>query len=84
MKYYTLYRENNNFDDIIKDKSLKNKLHFKIRFYQHLIVGFENEEDDKILGYIVLKYGDDIKNLFEKDFTPIPYKDYIPKRTSNR
>lgn len=78
MKYYTIYRENNNFKDLLSDSNIKSKLKVKIKWYQHLLIGFDDYIDDRILGYIVLKYGEDIKNVFEKDYTPIPNIDYIP------
>lgn len=83
MKYYTFYRENNNFNDILKDKNVKSKIRFKIQWSQHLLIGFEYEKpDEKILGYLVLKYGDDIKNIFEYDYSPIPNIDYIPVKNN--
>lgn len=81
MKHYTFYRERNDFDDILCDANLKNKINFKIQWVQHLLIGFDEYDlDEKLLGYIILKYGDDMKNVFIVDRTPIPHKDYIPKR----
>ena len=34
MKYYTFYRENNNFDDIEKDNIVKKFADTKIKWYQ--------------------------------------------------
>ena len=82
MKYYNFYRESNNFDDILNDTNLKIK--FKIQYLQNLILGFGYNPDEKLMAYIVLKYGDDIKNLTDFDYTPIPYKDYTPIRKSRQ
>ena len=80
MKYYTFYRESNDFKDILSDPVIKTEVDNKIKWNNHLLLGFKHNVDDKVLGYIVLKYGDDIVNLVNKDYTPIPYKDYIPQR----
>ncbi len=79
MKYYTLYREDNDFSEILKDAAIKKHIFFKVSFHQHLIIGL-NREKEKVIGYIVLKYGEYITNLIEKDYTPIPGVDYIPQR----
>jgi hypothetical protein len=84
MKYYNFYRESNNFDDILNDTNLKKKIKFKIQYLQNLILGFGYSPDEKLMAYIVLKYGDDIKNLTDFDYTPIPYKDYTPIRKSRQ
>jgi hypothetical protein len=84
MKYYNFYRESNNFDDILSDTNLKKNIKFKIQYLQNLIIGFGNSPDEKLMAYIVLKYGDDIKNLTDFDYTPIPYKDYTPIRKSRQ
>lgn len=80
MKHYTFYRENNDFRDILEDSNLKRKIKFKIRWDQHLLIAFEHKPSDKLLGYIVLKYGDDMKKMFDFDYSPVPNVDYIPKR----
>ena len=80
MKYYTFHRESNNFIDILTDNNIKQNVCLKITFRNRLIIGFKNKVEDSILGYIVLKYGDDIVNLTDKDYTPKPDIDYTPKR----
>jgi len=56
MKYYTFYRESNNFDDILKDPILKKSIDEVIRWYQHLIIGFhETEKNNQNSSYIKLK-----------------------------
>lgn len=87
MKYYTFFRENNNFDDILSDNNIKKKLRFKIKWYCHLVIAFEKESDEQFLGYLILKFGDSIKDLTNFDYTPKPYIDYTPigdKRKSQK
>ncbi len=83
MKYYTFYRENNNFDDILNDAILKKIIDEKIRWFQHLVIGM-NDKHDKTFSYITLKYGDEMVQEIVKDFSPIPGVDYIPKRDANK
>jgi len=81
MKYYIFYREDNNFDDVLSDKSIKKLFNFKIKYNQYLILGGEDIPED-LQSYIMLKYGDDIKensNVFV-DRKPVPFVDYIPDR----
>lgn len=78
MKYYTFYREDNKFDDILNDINLKKVIDEKISWFQHLIIGMQ--DNDKIASYITLKYGDELKTEVVKDFSPIPGVDYIPKK----
>lgn len=83
MKYYTFYRESNSFDDILFDSSVKPLIKTKIRWSNYLMLGFSDViKHQNIFGYIVLKYGDSIVNPFEKDFSPVPFKDYIPVQKS--
>ena len=82
MKYYTFYRESNNFDDILKDINLKKVVKHKIRWENYLQIGIDNFQSDidKIFSYISLKYGDEIRNSLTKDYSPQPNVDYIPIR----
>lgn len=81
MKYYTFFRESNDFRDILTDTNIKGSIKTKISWLNHLLLGLtEGNKSENIFGYIVLKYGEDITNLVEKDYTPIPNVDYIPKR----
>ena len=84
IKYYTFYRENNKFDDILKDNNIKKVIHLKIKWYQHLMIGINEDGNDRHFSYITLKYGDDMKKLDYKDRTPIPNIDYIPKKDKNK
>jgi len=83
-KYYTFYRENNNFDDILNDTNIKKILDVKISWTQHLMIGINEEGNDRNFSYITLKYGDDMKQLDTKDYTPVPGVDYIPKKDKSK
>jgi hypothetical protein len=78
MKYVCFYRESNNFDDILADKNIKKKFIEKIQWLNHLLIG--TEDNDEIITYINLKYGDNILNELVKDRSPIPHVDYTPIR----
>ena len=78
MKFYTFERESGQFDDILKDPSLKSKIYEKIKWSNHIRVGID--ADESLQSYIVLKYGDDIRNNLTKDYSPKPNIDYTPKR----
>lgn len=82
MKYYTFKRESNKFDDILKDPVIAKLIKTKISWKYHLMIGLSQKTNDSDLGYIVLKYGEDMFNPVNKDFTPVPNVDYIPKRNS--
>ena len=83
MKYYTFYRENNNFDDILNDTIIKKIIDERLRWYQYLIIGM-NDKHEQSFSYITLKYGDEMKQELVKDFSPVPGIDYIPKRDANQ
>jgi hypothetical protein len=83
MKFLVFTREKNKFEDILKDPSLKSKYKTKIEYSENLILGFPKDDDfGKTLSYIMLKYGDNIKDFHSivPDRTPKPNVDYIPKR----
>jgi len=83
MKYYTFYRENNNFDDILNDAIIKKIIDEKIRWSQHLIIGM-GDKHEQTFSYITLKYGDEMMQELIKDRSPVPGVDYIPKRDANK
>ena len=83
MKYYTFYRENNNFDDILNDQIIKKIIDEKLRWFQYLIIGM-NEKHEQTFSYITLKYGDEMKQELVKDFSPVPGIDYIPKKDASQ
>jgi len=89
MKYYIFYREDDDFNDILHDANIKKLLDVKLRYSQHLLMGGEEIPED-IQSYIVLKYGDiikDKKDIFldrkpkiNIDYTPDPNR---PERFKN-
>lgn len=84
MRYYTFYRESNNFDDILNDTILKKSIDEIIRWNQYLVIGlYETEKNNQNTSYITLKYGDEMKQELVRDFSPVPGVDYIPKRDAN-
>jgi hypothetical protein len=84
IKYYTFYRENNKFDDILSDQTIKKLLKMKVFWYQYMMVGIEEHKNEQTFSYITLKYGDDIKSPDVKDFTPVPGVDYVPKKDKTK
>jgi hypothetical protein len=84
MKYYNFHRENNKFDDILKDPAVMKAVDFKLQWYQYLIIGIRSENNDKTFSYITLMYGEDMVNELSKDYTPVAGVDYMPKRDKNR
>ena len=83
MKYYIFYRENNKFDDILNDSSIKRFISLKLTWFQYLMIGLSDKSNDRHYSYITLKYGEDIRKLDTIDRTPIPMVDYIPKKDKN-
>lgn len=78
MKTYIFKRENNNFDDIINDDAVGSKFKTVLSWRDHLLIGTDHE-DDEIDSYIILKYGSDLVTQgLIKDFSPVPYVDYMP------
>ena len=83
MKYYTFYRENNDFKDILTDPTIKKSIDTKISWYQHLTIGI-SAKSDQIQSLITLKYGDEMVQDVVKDFSPVPGVDYIPKKDASK
>lgn len=80
MKHYTFYRENDKFDDILKDPAIKKHIYTKIHWKFYLRIALD-ECNDKLASYITLKYGDEMKNNhLVTDRTPVPFVDYTPKK----
>lgn len=87
MKFLIFTRENSNFDDILKDSTLKKQYKTKIEYRENLILGFpENDDFGKTLSYIMLKYGDDMRDFHSvvPDRTPVPNVDYVPVRKNRK
>lgn len=81
MKFFKFYRESDDFEDILKDASIKKSIDLKISWNRHLIIGLR-DESEQTQSLITLKYGDDMISDLVKDFTPVPGVDYIPKKDS--
>ena len=79
MIYYTFKRESNDFTDMLSDVSIKKEIDTQMSWYQHITLGFRDDVPQKLLGYLVIKYGDEITNPFEIDYSPVENVDYIPK-----
>lgn len=82
MKYYIFYRENNNFDDILKDTNIKKFISERITWKKYLKIGINEYQKnvDGIFSYIMLKYSDDVRSSLTKDFSPVVNVDYAPTR----
>jgi len=78
---FTFKRESGKFDDILKDINIRKHIATKILWKDHLMIGLSSKADDSTCGYIILKYGEDIVNPIEKDYSPIPNVDYIQVRS---
>lgn len=79
MKHYTFYRENDKFDDILKDPVIKKYIYMKIHWRNYLRIAL-SEHDENIQSYVTLKYGDEMKNnCLVTDRKPVPFVDYMPK-----
>lgn len=84
MKYYTFYSEQNDFKDILNDPIIKAAAKTKIKSKNFLTLGFgSTKKNNNLFGYLVLKYGEMIKHYYNKDYTPIPYIDYVPINSKN-
>jgi hypothetical protein len=82
MKYYTFYRENNQFTDIENDPVVKRFADTKIRWYQHYMIGISTyiKDSDQYFSILTLKYGEDMIQSVCKDYSPVPGVDYVPKK----
>jgi hypothetical protein len=80
MKYFTFYRESDKFDDILTDTIIKRYIKLKLSWCQHLMIGFDDLEENHHLTYLALKYSDDMTTLDATDRTPVAGVDYMPKR----
>jgi hypothetical protein len=84
MKYFTFYRELNDFDDILNDTDIKKNAKLKIKWDQYLMIGISESKNESVCSMITLKYGDSMVNNLTKDFTPVPNVDYIPKKDKSK
>ena len=56
MKYYTFYRESNNFDDIESDNIIKKFAETKIKWFQHYMIGMKKDGNDQNFSVSILKF----------------------------
>ena len=80
MKYFTFYKENNQFDDVLSDVNLKKVIDETYIWYQHIRIGMLDDKAEKLSSYITLKFGDNLLNELTRDYSPVMYVDYIPKK----
>ena len=80
MKTFIFRRENNNFDDVLKDKNIKKYIIERYTFSEHLIIRVE--DTPAALAYITLMFSEELVSMNQliPDRTPTPYLDYTPKR----
>jgi hypothetical protein len=83
MNYMTFSGDEKVLEEIASDSTIKPLITTKIMWSGFLQLGLSDDLDDKVRSYIVLKYGDFMKNDLVKDFSPIPGKDYSPVRKSD-
>ena len=81
-KHFVLTSEDDQSDNFINDKNIKKYINTKISWMNNLFVKLSEDTPDDTISYILLKYGDMIKdtNSIVTDRTPIMYVDYRPKQ----
>ena len=82
MNYFIFRKEDNDFSEILNDKTLKPLHNFQIKFSKHIILGCYADIDDGLSSYITLKYGDMMVNKSDMfiDYAPKMHVDYSPDR----
>ena len=80
MKTFVFQRENNKFDDILKDKVIKPAIREQYKFDEHLIIRVE--EKPEVLAYLTLMFSEELLSMRDlvPDRTPKPNIDYVPKK----
>lgn len=78
MKTYVFRRENDNFDDVLKDKNIKKYIVEQYELTNHLIIRVEDTPE--ALAYIMLMFGEELISLKDivPDRTPVMDVDYTP------
>lgn len=81
MKTYVFHRENNNFDDVLKDKTIRSSIVEKYQFDEHLIIRVEDQPEG-VHAYITLLFSEELISMRDlvPDRTPKPNIDYTPKK----
>lgn len=80
MKFYTFERESNDFSDIETDTNIKRHIKYRVRCNKLFYFGINDDINDTLQSYIVLKYGEDLKENICPDRKPIEGVDYISKQ----
>lgn len=82
MKYIYFNAEKLDHSEILKDPSLKSLIAVKITFKDSMIIGLREKAGDDITSYIMLKYGDYVKDMSNMcaDRSPIIGIDYSPQK----
>lgn len=80
-KHFVLVSEDNQFDNFEEDKNVKKYIITKITWMNSMLIKLSEDTPDDTLSYILLKYGDIVKDTSSivTDRTPIMYVDYLPK-----
>ena len=80
MKTFVFNRENNKFDDILKDKVIKPAIREQYKFDEHLIIRVE--EKPEVLAYLTLMFSEELLSMRDlvPDRTPKPNIDYTPNK----
>lgn len=80
MKTFVFHRENNKFDDILKDKNIKSAIKETYTFDEHLIIRLD--ENPEVLAYITLMFSEEFVSMKDlvPDRTPKPHIDYTPRK----
>lgn len=78
MKYLTFTRPSNDFSDILSEACVAQILQYKMRWTDHLLLGFTEGEHEQVECYLTLKYGEDLRPILCEDFAPRPGVDYSP------
>lgn len=80
-KHFIIVSEDNHFDNFINDKNVKKYIISKLTWMNSMFIKLSEDTPDDTLSYILLKYGDIIKDTSSivTDRTPIMYVDYLPK-----
>jgi len=78
MKTFIFKRENNNFDDVLKDKNIKKYIVETYKFAEHLIIRVEDTPE--ALAYITLMFSEELVSMGDlvPNLSPIPNVDYVP------
>ena len=81
MKNFILVDESDNFDMFLDDKIIKKYISTKISWHHHLLVQLKDNTTEDVISYILLKYGDNVKNVESiiPCRKPVMYVDYLPK-----